>query len=393
MMIKETKKEYKILIVDDVPHNIQVLANILKEAGYQLGFAKDGKAALTHMESAKFDLILLDIMMPGIDGYEVCTKLKKDRRTRDIPVIFITALHGTESKTKGFELGAVDYITKPFDAQEVLARVKTHLIIRDYATKLEQMIEERTRQLIHADRLATMGTFSAAIIHEINSPLSYIMGNTKLLELFWNNARPILERHAEEDKTGGLLKDVVEVDEWLKYLQDGCNRISRLAKSLKSYSRQSDAQKEQIPVLDIINDALYLVSHKLKIHGVMVNMTVSPNLKIYCEPQKISQVFVNLIDNACDAMSDQKGRITIDSDSLNDHISIRIRDNGPGISEGIADKIFEPFFTTKRKDCGTGLGLFIVSTIIKEHGGKISLSPFNGKGAEFIIILSQGKKQ
>ena len=162
-MITYNNKAYKILIVDDVPHNIQVLANILKEAGYQLGFAKNGKTALTHMESAKFDLILLDIMMPGIDGYEVCAQLKKDRRTKNIPVIFITALHGTENKTKGFELGAVDYITKPFDAHEVLARVKTHLTIKDYSTKLEQIVEERTNQLIHADRLATMGTLSAAI--------------------------------------------------------------------------------------------------------------------------------------------------------------------------------------------------------------------------------------
>jgi signal transduction histidine kinase len=392
-MIKETRKEYKILIVDDVPHNIQVLANILKEAGYQLGFAKDGKAALTHMESAKFDLILLDIMMPGVDGYEVCAQLKKDRRTKDVPVIFITALHGTESKTKGFELGAVDYITKPFDAQEVLARVKTHLTIRDYATRLEQMVEERTRQLIHADRLATLGTFSAAIIHEINSPLSYILGNTKLLELFWNTAHPIMERYTKENMTDELRKDVAEMNEWLKYLQEGCDRISRLVKSLKAYSRQSDAQKELTPVFDIINDALYLVGHKLKIHGIKVNVTVTPNLKIYCDPQKISQVFVNLIDNACDAMEDQRGKITINANPLNDHISIRIRDNGPGISEERADRIFEPFFTTKRKECGTGLGLFIVSTIIKEHGGKISLSLFNNrKGAEFTIILPQRKK-
>ncbi|MGA1864159.1 MAG: response regulator [bacterium] len=392
-MIRDMKKEHKILIVDDVPHNIQVLANILKEAGYRLGFAKDGEAALTHMKSAKFDLILLDIMMPGTDGYGVCTQLKKDSQTRDIPVIFITALHGTENKTKGFELGAVDYITKPFDAREVLARVKTHLTIRDYATQLEQMVEERTRQLVHADRLATMGTFSAAIIHEINSPLSYVMGNTKLLELFWNNSRSILERHAEEDKTGYLVKDVKEVDEWLKYLQEGCDRISRLVKSLKAYSRQTDIQKEQIPLLDIINDSLYLISHKIKTRGITIDLTGSQDLKIYCDPQKISQVFVNLIDNACDAISDHKGKINIDVNPLDDdNVSIRIRDNGPGISNEMAEKIFEPFYTTKNKDCGTGLGLFIVNTIIKEHGGKISLSPFQGKGAEFTIIFPQGKK-
>ena len=110
-MINNSKNNSKILIVDDVPQNIQVLAGILQKAGYQLGFAKDGKTALAHAESTQFDLILLDIMMPEVDGYEVCTRLKKDKKIKDIPVIFITAKDAPEDKTKGFELGAVDYIT------------------------------------------------------------------------------------------------------------------------------------------------------------------------------------------------------------------------------------------------------------------------------------------
>jgi len=387
MMMTEVCNAYKILIVDDVPRNIQVLANILKEAGYQLGFAKDGKAALAHMESTQFDLILLDIMMPGVDGYEVCGQLKRHKRTRDIPVIFITALHGTENKTKGFELGAVDYITKPFDTLEVLARVKTHLTIREYATQLERLVEERTRQLMHADRLATLGTFAAAIIHEINNPLSYIIGNTKLLEMFWSTARPILELHAGDDKTGQLCNDVKEIDGWLKYLREGCQRISQLVKSLKSYSRQHDFRKGQFLLIDIINDALRLVGHKIKIHSIMVDVSISPDLKVYCDPQRMSQVFVNLIDNACDAVTDQSGRVTINAAMTNGHVVVRIRDNGPGIPVEIAEKIFAPFFTTKDRNLGTGLGLFIVRTIIEEHKGRISLSPFDEAGTEFTIFL------
>ena len=209
-MSNDIKKNSKILIVDDVPQNIQVLANILKKAGYQLGFAKDGKTALAHIESTQFDLILLDIMMPEMDGHEVCARLKRAKKSKDIPVIFISAKDEIQDKTKGFELGAVDYITKPFDAQEVLARVKTHLTLHHYTVKLEQMVEERTRQLIHAERLATLGTFSAAIIHEINNPLSYIMGNAKLLELFWQSAKPILERHKNENKTREVGEDIKE---------------------------------------------------------------------------------------------------------------------------------------------------------------------------------------
>jgi signal transduction histidine kinase len=596
---KSNKINSKILIVDDVPQNIQVLANILKEAGYQMGFAKDAKTALAHIESTQFDLILLDIMMPEVDGYELCARLKEDKRKRDIPVIFVTAKSETADKTKGFELGAVDYITKPFDVQEVLARVKTHLTIRNYATQLEQMVEERTRQLIHADRLATLGTFSAAIVHEINNPLSHVLGNAKLLKFLWSSLKPIvemrmegnrggqgrenLEMHVEghgeargegrkeghgeacggshregqggenavaaregatvtacegatmaamatvegdkgvtvttregatvtagegatmaamttmegdkgvtvttregvteaagEDsenaammacKGGGIMKDdemmmvrndMDGVDEALTCLLNGCYRISQLTNSLRTYARQSNARKGRFPLIDIIHDALHVVIHKLKFKGITVDVTVPPELMIQCDQQKISQVFINLIDNACDAMEDRSGEITISATFVNsatavdsatlvngqndrkpdrehdrkhgqeynreynqepdqkhnqeynqehnqepdqeynqkhnqehdqeyDHkhsqIDIKITDNGPGIPDEIADKIFDPFFTTKGKDEGTGLGLFIVRNIIEEHQGKISLSPFAGRGAEFHIIM------
>jgi len=559
---KDNRINSKILIVDDVPQNIQVLANILKEAGYQMGFAKDAKTALAHTESTQFDLILLDIMMPEVDGYELCARLKEDKRKRDIPVIFVTAKSETADKTKGFELGAVDYITKPFDVQEVLARVKTHLTIRNYATKLEQMVEERTRQLIHADRLATLGTFSAAIVHEINNPLSHVQGNAKLLKLFWNALKPIVkmnleghvernvkrhvegheegyveghgemragrheemragrhgERHIGEDATVAVRedttvkvredrtvpvredatvtvredttvavredrivpvreddetimmvrKDMDGVDEALTCLLNGCYRISQLTNSLKTYSRQSNARKGRSSLIDIIHDALHVVIHKLKFKGITVDVAVPTGLMIYCDQQKLSQVFINLIDNACDAMEKRGGEIAISATAVNgtvshgresgipvresrnpvndqdnqddqddrndrngqndqngqkgqehdqndqeydqhdqghdqhdqghdkkhdqeyDRIDIRITDNGTGIPDEVADKIFNPFFTTKGMDEGTGLGLFIVRNIIEEHQGKISLSPFAGKGAEFHITLPLG---
>ncbi|MEW5801394.1 MAG: response regulator [bacterium] len=437
-MIKDNKINSRILIVDDVPQNIQVLANILKEAGYQMGFAKDAKTALAHVESTQFDLILLDIMMPEVDGYEVCNRLKKDQRKKDIPVIFITAKGETADKTRGFELGAVDYITKPFDVQEVLARVKTHLTIRNYATKLEQMVEERTGQLIHADRLATLGTFSAAIVHEINNPLSHIMGNAKLLKLLWDSLRSTIEMHIDKDDAaqetedgnamnGNLMngnamdanaidrnamdgnatgknaiackevndkdlihKDIHGVDEALKSLLNGCYRISRLVHSLRTYSRQNNntsTPKGKSLLIDILLDALSVVGHKLKFKGVTVDVSVPPELTIYCDQQKMSQALINLIDNACDAVQERSGAITVSATSVNDQIDVKIADNGPGIPDEIADKIFDPFFTTKNNNEGTGLGLFIVRNIIEGHQGKISLSPFDGKGTEFHIVL------
>jgi signal transduction histidine kinase len=213
------------------------------------------------------------------------------------------------------------------------------------------------------------------------------------------------------------------VDEALKCLLESCHRISQLTNSLRTYSRQSSARKVRIPLIDIIHDALHVVVHKLKFKGITVDLSVPPELTIYCDQQKISQVFVNLIDNTCDAMEKRGGKITISTTPVNgtfnhgsesrnpangspvsanpvskmehdqsqekkhDHIDIRIADNGPGIPDEIAGKIFDPFFTTKEKDEGTGLGLFIVRNIIEEHEGTISLSPFTGKGAEFHITL------
>jgi len=397
-MLSDRKPAPRILIVDDVPQNIQVLANILKEAGYRMGFAKDAKTALAHIDSVQFDLILLDIMMPEIDGYELCARLKADERKRDIPIIFITAKGEIADKTKGFELGAVDYITKPFDVQEVLARVKTHLTIRDYTIRLEQMVEERTRQLIHADRLATLGTFSAAIVHEINNPLSHVLGNAKLIKMVWNSIKPLVKEHTGQNEAAAAkrifedikaIEDIKTIDEAIENLLDGCYRISRLTNSLRTYSRRySNTQRGKYPLAEIVNDALQVVMHKLKLEGIKVEVDIQPDLIIESDQQAISQVLINLIDNACDAMEGRGGgKIMIRAAYMDNQIDIRIIDDGPGIPETIADRIFDPFFTTKSKDKGTGLGLFIVRNIIEEYRGRIALVPSKGPGAEFRIIL------
>lgn len=390
-MEKVKRRGYKILIVDDVPQNIQVLANILKDAGYQIGFAQDGKTALTHTNTTTYDLILLDIMMPDMDGYKVCELMKNSEKTKDIPIIFITAKDETSNKTRGFQLGAVDYITKPFDALEVLARIKTHLTIREYATSLELLVEERTQQLVHADRLATLGMFSAAIAHEIKNPLSYISGNVQFFKLFFKIAEPILERHIDEDSTGRMQKDLQEVRKKMEDIFYGIKIIAKLIDNLRSYSREKETLLETIPLINIVNDAINIIGHKLKFKNIEPHISISPDINIFCNSQKLIQVFINIIDNSCNILKNlDNGRIEIRAEELNDKIDINISDNGPGVPREIERRIFAPFFTTKNKDEGTGLGLFIVSNIIKEHGGKIELLPYNGKGAKFHITLPKG---
>jgi len=213
-----TAKGKTILIVDDVRLNRKIIKTHLSALGYGFTEANDGREALEKAKEQP-DLILMDVMMPGMDGVEACRKLKQDEATKDIPVIFLSAVDDIKTKIKGLEAGGVDYVNKPVEPQELLARVKTHLTLREqqvritnYSKKLEQMVEERTCQLIHADRLATLGTFSAAVAHEINNPITYIMGNVELINLSWKQVRSILEKQTDEGEFGQIKTAVAGLD-------------------------------------------------------------------------------------------------------------------------------------------------------------------------------------
>jgi len=184
-MSKDSTRKFKVLIVDDVPKNIQLAGSILQKEGYHISFANNGETALNLTKTNDFDLILLDIMMPEMDGFEVCGQLKQKPETRDIPIIFLTAKTGTESTIKGFEIGAVDYVTKPFNEKELLARVRTHLELRDAQKNLREAN-------------ATKDKFFSIIAHDLKNPFNALLGLSKLLlqnfDIFDDDKKNILSR-------------------------------------------------------------------------------------------------------------------------------------------------------------------------------------------------------
>ncbi|MEO5350256.1 MAG: ATP-binding protein [Magnetococcus sp. YQC-3] len=257
--------------------------------------------------------------------------------------------------------------------------------------ELEELVLSRTKQLVHADRLASLGTFASGMAHEINNPNSFISGNIACLKQFWSIAYPLLKKHQNEDPSGRIANFLDEVDKSLDDMMDGSKRISIIIDSLKKYAKSGmGIDKAEYRLLEPVLDAKNILVHRLK-DGTQITLHIPESLLIMCDRQQISQVFVNLISNSMDAMDESamthNREVTIQATREENHIWVRVRDNGPGIPEAIIDNIFDPFYTSKGKTKGTGLGLSIVHGIIQDHAGQITVSSSPGEGTEFLIIL------
>ncbi|MBW4604247.1 MAG: hybrid sensor histidine kinase/response regulator [Calothrix sp. FI2-JRJ7] len=409
-----------ILIVDDNPTNLEVLAKTLDDAGFNIRIEVDGASALELLEEDEHpELILLDVQMPGIDGFETCRRIKMNPKTQDIPIIFMTALADTESKVKGLSLGAVDYISKPFEGQEVLARVKVHLQIR-YLTKtlqqwnedLEQRVRERTKaletaqvQLVQQEKFATMGQLVAGVAHEVNNPIGCITNNiapahdfvaniTKMIRIYQKYCTtliPEIEQSLEELDIEFALLDLPKL---LHSMKLSAERIKDISVSLRNFSRLDITNKELVSLHAGLDSTLMILQHHLKCKDSRPAIEVIKQYgaipEIQCYAGQLNQVFMNLLANAIDAVRDVTNpKICISTEMPNSTtIVVRIADNGTGMSEEVKKRLFEPLFTTKPVGKGTGLGLSIAKQIVEEkHGGKLSFESYLGKGTEFYLNL------
>ncbi|MBD2440273.1 sensor histidine kinase [Nostoc sp. FACHB-110] len=411
-----------ILIVDDNPTNLSVLSQSLKSAGYKVRMAIDGEDALAQVERNHPELILLDVEMPNMDGFETCRRLQANPATESIPVIFMTALTDTENKVKGLSLGAVDYITKPFAETEVLARVKIHWRLKQLTDNLAHQVAERTQalrqaqvQLVQKEKLSALGQLVAGVAHEINNPIGAIVGNVSAIQDYIQDLLHIIDLYQEklpqpgakiENELAKIDLDYVRADlpQLIRAMRDGGDRITSISKSLRTFSRADSDQKLYFNIHEGLDSTLLILKHRLNANeqrpAIEVITKYSDLPEVECFPGQLNQVFMNILANAIDALDEstsclsyqeiksQHPEITVRTFAEDNYIKISIHDNGKGMSEEIKQRIFDHLFTTKAVGKGTGLGLAIAKQIVEQtHGGNLSCQSIIGEGTEFIIEI------
>jgi len=416
-----------ILIVDDTINNVKLLSDMLTQAGFSVRKAISGQMALMAIAANKPDLILLDVNMPEMNGYEVCEQLKHDPNTQAIPVIFLSASDITADKVKAFAVGGSDYVTKPFYAEEVIARIQHQLLLsqlRSELTAKNQALEETLAQLkaaqvelIQQQKMLGLSQLMAGMAHEINNPINFIAGNLKPASQYFSEVLALLNLYRQHyPNPGEIIANAIadaELDfitqdfaNLIQSMQAGSDRIAKLVQALQTFSHHGEAPIKPTDLHTTFDSIITILKPQLQAQNQRPPITVTCQYGqlplVTCNPRLISQTLLHILENAIAAIdarwasdslsSDDRPAppeivITTDSPSL-DWVTLSIRDNGIGIPEAIQAQIFDPFFTTKPVGQGNGLGLAIsYQTIVTQHQGKITLTSAPGNGVEFTIQL------
>lgn len=394
----------RVLIADDDAATRFLLADLIASWGYQVETASDGAEAWRAMESpTRPPIAVLDWMMPELDGLEVCRRIKRHSPPYTY-VILLTARQSKEDIVAGLDAGADDYIRKPVDASELESRLfvgvrttryeealeEKNRQLERYAEEMERLAMERARQLVHSERLATLGQLAAGIVHEINNPLGYISGNSQMLRRYWEVLRETLAAARAAGVEVPTRVDMIdqEMPQVLDAIHGGVERIQRLAKGLRRHVRRTDEPLAPVDINACVEQSLLICENRLK-YNIATETDLDTDLPTATgRGQELEQILVNLLVNAADALEEvENGRIRVRTAREGSHVRIEVENNGPSIPPEAMRRIWEPFFTTKGEDRGTGLGLAIVRGIVDEHQGEITAANLETGGVRFTLHL------
>jgi len=405
-----------VLIVDDNIANIEVLGAALAN-DYEIRFATGGAEGLELAIRVPPDLILLDVMMPGMDGFETCQRLRANPQMRDTPVIFISALDAVADKVRAFKVGGSDYVTKPFQPEEVQARVSTHVnlyqarrqlyereeMLRRNLAQLEAAhatLKEMGNQLQQSEKMAAIGQLAAGVAHEINNPIGFVNSNLGTLQRYIADLFKVITTYeqTEAELTPQTRANLTELKRKLdlNYLREdsesllaeslgGMQRVKRIVQDLREFAHVDETDKQWANLEKGMDSTLNVVWNELKYKTEVVKEYAGIS-DIECIPSQINQVFMNLLINAAQAI-DKHGRITVRTGQEDQKVWIEVQDTGKGIKAEHLSRIFEPFFTTKPVGKGTGLGLSLSYGIVSKHNGRIEVCSEEGKGSTFRVWL------
>ncbi|WP_300672693.1 response regulator [Desulfoluna sp.] len=369
----------EILVVDDTPESLRLLADLLLTEGYRVRPTMDPKLALESALANPPELILLDVKMPGMDGFELCQRLKQETCTEQVPIIFVSALQELRERVRGFEAGGVDFITKPIQREEVLARVSAQLEL----SRMRQSLEKRSQELAAAnqklqdlDKLKSL--FIASVSHELRTPLNAIISFSGILlrEILGGlneRQRDSLERI---DRAGrhlfSLITDVIDIS--------------------KIEAGRSDVYPETFGLQELVEEALNTIRPQAEAKGLTVTVSVSAVTwpVLHTDRRRLLQCLVNLLGNAV-KFTEEGGATVLVSDT-GEAVEIAVRDTGIGIAEGDLSKLFKAFERLdshlRVKAGGTGLGLYLTRKLVTDFlNGEISVDSQHGEGSTFCLTV------
>lgn len=386
--IEQPTQHNYILIVDDVPLNLQMLGGLLQSKGYEVAPASSGAIALEMAQTQTPDLILLDIQMPEMDGFKVCKLLKENPLTKDIPVIFLTAFVETEDIVRGFELGAVDYISKPFNSSELIARVNTHISLK----KATDVINESNKKLqIANENLEAVNTelknansmknrMLSMVAHDLKNPLGGIQGLVSFL--------------ISDDR----LTKYADIVESLDLMQKSSTSMLDLVKEILDSAAleigRIQLNTDVVSIEDLVQAAVWQNKPNAEMKDQQLLLTSIDTANNYfmtkADSKRLSQVFDNLISNAIKYSPFSKP-IEVTIESFETSIKVSVADHGPGVSDEDKEKMFGYFQRLSAQPTGgessSGIGLSIVKQIVELHKGNVWVESELGKGSTFIVTL------